>query len=107
MLGFDRGKFIHWISEQQAASRRVEFLFEPDPKAILEELLPLSVRNATYRLLVEAVASEQVARRMAMKRATDSADEMSQDYTRLYNRSRQAGITQEINEIVSGAKALD
>ena len=92
---------------QGGGGRAVEFIFEPTPAGILEELLPLSVKNALYRLLVEAVASEQIARRVAMKRATDSADEMIQDYTRMYNRSRQAGITQEINEIVSGASALE
>ncbi len=85
----------------------VEFIFEPGPELILREILPLSVRNIVYRLLVEAVASEQLARRMAMKRATDNAEEMLGNYRRLYNRSRQAGITQQINEIVSGAVALD
>lgn len=85
----------------------VEFLFEPDPASILDALLPLSVQTVMYRLLVEAVASEQISRRMAMKRATDNAEEMIENYTRLYNRSRQAGITQQINEIVSGASALE
>lgn len=91
----------------EESGRAVDFIFEPTPSEILEELLPLSVKNVFYRLLVEGVASEQIARRVAMKRATDSADEMIQDYTRMYNRSRQAGITQEINEIVSGASALE
>ena len=94
-------------SGEESSGKAVEFIFEPTPAEILEELLPLSVKNVFYRLLVEAVASEQIARRVAMKRATDSADEMIQDYTRMYNRSRQAGITQEINEIVSGASALE
>ena len=85
----------------------VEFIFEPDPQSILDELLPLSVQNAFYRLLVEAAASEQIARRIAMKRATDSADEIIDFYRKLYNRTRQAGITQQINEIVSGASALE
>lgn len=84
-----------------------EFIFEPTPEEILGELLPLSVRNFVYRLLVEAAASEQIARRMAMKRATDNAEEMIENYTRLYNRTRQAGITQQITEIVGGAAALE
>ncbi|MBI4585688.1 MAG: ATP synthase F1 subunit gamma [Planctomycetes bacterium] len=88
-------------------SAAVEFIFEPGPAAILESLLPLSVKNRIYRLLVEAAASEQLARRLAMKRATDSAEEMIKTYTRKYNRSRQAGITQQINEIVTGAQALE
>ena len=84
-------------------------LAEEYPKAekILETLLPLSVKSFVYRLMVEAAASEQIARRMAMKRATDSADDMIQSYTRMYNRSRQAGITTEITEIVSGASAME
>lgn len=84
-----------------------EFIFEPGPEEILGELLPLSVRNMIYRLLVEAAASEQIARRMAMKRATDNAEEMIENYTRLYNRTRQASITQQITEIVGGASALE
>ncbi len=85
----------------------LEFIFEPSSSAILEAILPLSVKNLIYRLLVEAAASEQLARRLAMKRATDSAEEMIKTYTRKYNRSRQASITQQINEIVTGANALE
>ena len=86
---------------------RVDYIFEPDPRIILESLLPLSVKTALYRLVVEASASEQVARRLAMKLATDNAEEMIRFYNRFYNRTRQAGITQQINEIVSGANALE
>lgn len=85
----------------------VEYLFEPDPRAILESLLPLSVKTALYRAVLEASTSEQIARRMAMKTATDNAEDMIKRYTRFYNRTRQAGITQQINEIVSGASALE
>jgi len=85
----------------------IDFIFEPDRDAILKALLPLSVKNALYRLFVEAAASEQVARRVAMKLATDNAEEMIRMYTRSYNRQRQAGITQQIMEIVAGAEALD
>ena len=92
-------------SEKKASTG--DFIFEPDPQTMLEEILPLSVKNIIYRLLVESAASEQLARRMAMKRATDNAEEMVESYTRQYNRSRQAGITQQINEIVSGASALE
>jgi F-type H+-transporting ATPase subunit gamma len=85
----------------------IEFIFEPDPATILEALLPLSIKTLVYRLLVEAAASEQIARRLAMKLATDNAEEMIRSYTRKYNRSRQAGITQQISEIVGGASALE
>jgi F-type H+-transporting ATPase subunit gamma len=85
----------------------VDYLYEPDPESILGALLPLSVKTAFYRLILEAVTSEQIARRLAMKVATDNAEEMIRQYTRFYNRTRQAGITQQINEIVSGANALE
>lgn len=83
-----------------------EFIFEPDPRTILEALLPFSVSQLVYRLLIEAAASEQIARRMAMKLATDNATELIKHYTRKYNRERQAGITQQIMEVVGGAQAL-
>jgi F-type H+-transporting ATPase subunit gamma len=83
-----------------------EFIFEPDPKTILEALLPFSVSQVVYRLLVEAAASEQAARRLAMKLATDNAEDLKKSYTRMYNRQRQASITKQIMEIVGGAEAL-
>ena len=83
----------------------IEFIFEPDRDQILKALIPLSVKNALYRILVEAAASEQIARRMAMKLATDNAEELIRIFTRRYNRQRQAGITQQIMEIVAGADA--
>ena len=78
----------------------------PVAEAILEQLLPLYVRNAVYRALVETAAAEQGARRTAMKNATDNAGEMLEVLRRTYNRARQAQITQEIAEIVGGAAAL-
>ena len=84
----------------------VEFIFQPSPRAILEKLLPLYVRLTVYRVLVSGVASEQIARRTAMKLATDNADEMVTLLTRNYNKARQAQITQEIAEIIGGAEAL-
>jgi F-type H+-transporting ATPase subunit gamma len=90
-----------------ARAAGVEYLFEPDQRSILEALLPLSVQTALHRIVLQAAASEQVARRLAMKLATDNAEEMIRFYNRTYNRTRQAGITQQINEIVSGANALE
>ncbi len=86
--------------------RKPDYLLRPDPAAILEQLLPLYVRNMVYRGLVETAAGEQGARRAAMKNATDNAGEIIQHLTRTYNRQRQAQITQEIAEIVGGAAAL-
>jgi F-type H+-transporting ATPase subunit gamma len=84
----------------------LNYILSPSADAILAELLPLYVRNAVYRGLVETVAAEHGARRTAMKNATDNAGELIQILTRTYNRQRQAQITQEIAEIVGGAAAL-
>ena len=88
----------------EGAPRR-DYLLFPSAEAILAELLPSYVRNAVYRALVETAAAEQAARRTAMKNATDNAGEMLNILRRTYNRARQAGITQEIAEIVGGAAA--
>jgi F-type H+-transporting ATPase subunit gamma len=82
------------------------FLLKPDADAILSALLPLYVKNQVYRALVETAASEQGARRTAMKNATDNAGEILGKLTITYNRARQAQITQELAEIVGGAAAL-
>ena len=93
--------------EQGGHSRgALNYILSPSADAILAELLPLYVRNAVYRGLVETVAAEHGARRTAMKNATDNAGELIQILTRTYNRQRQAQITQEIAEIVGGAAAL-
>jgi F-type H+-transporting ATPase subunit gamma len=83
-----------------------DYILAPSAEAILEELLPLYVRNAVYRGLVETAAAEHGARRTAMKNATDNAGEILEILRRTYNRQRQAQITQEIAEIVGGAAAL-
>ena len=85
---------------------RANILYEPSPEVILKRLLPLVVKTVVYRALLEAVASEQIFRRIAMKSATDNAGDMIKLLTRQYNRVRQAGITQELSEIVAGADAL-
>lgn len=90
-----------------ARKRQRDYLLAPNAEAILTELLPLYVRNAIYRGLVETAAGEHGARRTAMKSATDNAQELLGILRRTYNRQRQAGITQEISEIVGGAAALE
>ena len=87
--------------------RQRDYLLAPSAEAILERLLPLYVANAFYRGLVEAAAGEHGARRTAMKSATDNAQELLGTLKRSYNRQRQAGITQELSEIVGGAAALE
>jgi F-type H+-transporting ATPase subunit gamma len=86
---------------------RPDYILKPDAATILESLLPLYVRNVVYQGLVETAAAEHAARRTAMKNATDNATEIVQLLTRIYNRNRQAVITQEIAEIVGGAAALE
>ena len=89
-----------------ATSPSRDYILAPSAEAILEQLLPLYVRNAVYRGLVETAAAEHGARRTAMKNATDNAGEILEVLKRTYNRQRQASITQEIAEIVGGAAAL-
>jgi F-type H+-transporting ATPase subunit gamma len=83
-----------------------DYILAPSAAAILEQLLPLYVRNTVYRGMVETAAGEHGARRTAMKNATDNAGEILEVLKRSYNRQRQASITQEISEIVGGAAAL-
>ena len=86
---------------------RHDYLLFPSADAILEQLLPLYVRNSVYRALVETAAAEQGARRTAMKNATDKAGDIINVLRRTYNRALQAQITQEIAEIVGGSAALE
>jgi F-type H+-transporting ATPase subunit gamma len=80
--------------------------FEPSPEAVLDKLLPQYVQSRIFFSLLQAAASELAARQSAMKSATDNADELIKKYTRTANQARQAGITQEISEIVGGVNAL-
>jgi F-type H+-transporting ATPase subunit gamma len=82
------------------------YVFEPEPADILGFLLPRYLEGSVYQGLLEAAASEHAARRRAMKAATDNADELIEDLTRVYNQARQAEITTEIMEVVGGAEAL-
>jgi len=80
--------------------------FEPSAEDVLDALLPRYVQSRIYFCLLQAAASELAARQRAMKSATDNAEELIKKYTRTANQARQAGITQEISEIVGGANAL-
>ena len=83
-----------------------EYLYEPGPTEILDHLLPQYVITKVYAAMLESAASENAARRRAMKAATDNAEELIKVYTRQANRARQDEITTEISEIVGGAEAL-
>jgi F-type H+-transporting ATPase subunit gamma len=98
------------IREDQAAGVELpeedKYIIEPSAESILESLLPAFVRNMVYQAFLETHTSEHGARRTAMKSASENADDMIKTLTRWYNRARQAQITQELAEIVSGAEAL-
>jgi F-type H+-transporting ATPase subunit gamma len=83
-----------------------EYLFEPDPRSVLDSLLPRILESQLYQAVLEAQASEHSARMLAMRNASDAAGEMLDDLRFTFNQARQAGITQEIAEISAGRAAL-
>jgi F-type H+-transporting ATPase subunit gamma len=89
-----------------APGSRVEYEFLPSSRDILEEILPVSFRVRLFKCFLDAAVSEQIARRVAMKAATENASDMIKALTRQYNRARQAQITKEIAEVIGGAEAL-
>jgi len=95
------------LSDIQTKSKLISYEFEPSAEEILEVLLPQYAESLIYGALLDSKASEHAARMTAMRNATDNAKEMIKSYSLIYNRARQAAITQEIAEIVSGAAALE
>ncbi|MDC8829179.1 F0F1 ATP synthase subunit gamma [Alteromonas gilva] len=93
-------------SEDETLKHRWDYIYEPDPKPILEALMVRYIESQVYQGVVENAASEQAARMVAMKAATDNAGNLIDDLQLVYNKARQAAITQEISEIVSGAAAV-
>jgi F-type H+-transporting ATPase subunit gamma len=91
-------------SESGQAPR--EYIYEPGPDVILEDLLPRYVEVSLYQAVLETAASEYSARMIAMRNATDNANELVQSLTLSYNKARQASITREVTEIASAAEAL-
>jgi len=81
-------------------------LFEPDADTILNDLIPMMIYDVAYSDWLETTTAEQGSRRMAMKTASDNADELSQELQLEYNKARQAAITQEITELIGGANAV-
>ncbi len=89
------------------ATTTADYDFSPEPAELLGDLLPLTVRVRLLQCFREGVVSEHIARMVAMKSATDAAGKMGKQLTRTYNRARQAAITTELSEIISGAAALE
>ena len=86
--------------------QNVEYIYEPNSEAVLGELLPRFVEMEVYHATLESIASEQSARMVAMRNATDNSNELIQDLTLMYNKARQEAITTELLDIVGGAAAL-
>jgi F-type H+-transporting ATPase subunit gamma len=93
-------------SEDTAGIPGNQFIFEPSPSAVLEQLLPRYVATRLYQAVLESKASEESSRMVAMKSATENAEELIEDLTLAYNKVRQANITREMIEIATGARAL-
>ena len=88
------------------AAQNVDYIYEPDPDVVLGELLPRFVEMQVYHAILESIASEQSARMVAMRNATDNANELITDLTLMYNKARQESITRELLDITGGVVAL-
>lgn len=93
-------------TQSEALTHRWDYLYEPDPKVLLDMLMVRFVESQVYQGVVENAASEQAARMVAMKAATDNAGDLMDELQLVYNKARQAAITQEISEIVGGSAAV-
>ena len=94
------------MPEQAEEDVESDYIFEPDKQTILETLIPKSIKTQVYKALLDSIASEHGARMTAMHKATDNANALKNELVIFYNKARQAAITNEILEIVSGAEAL-
>ena len=93
-------------SETQVASHDWDYLYEPDAATVLEHVITRYIESLVYQAVLENVASEHAARMVAMKAASDNANKLIGTLQLVYNKARQAAITQEISEIVGGAAAV-
>lgn len=94
------------VDDEELKKSPWDYLYEPDPKVLLDTLLHRYVESQVYQGVVENLASEQAARMVAMKAATDNGGSLIKELQLVYNKARQASITQELTEIVSGASAV-
>ncbi len=91
---------------QAAGAPKADYEFIPGAADILDELIPAAFKARLFKCFLDAAVSEQIARRVAMKAATENAGDLIKDITRVYNRTRQANITKEISELIAGSEAL-
>ena len=102
ILPYEKSEF-----EKEESMKLVkEIIYDPSVEKVLDDLIIQMVHNVAYALTLETKTAEQASRRMAMENATDNAEELQESLTLQYNQIRQAGITQEITEIVSAADAV-
>jgi F-type H+-transporting ATPase subunit gamma len=94
------------LDDKAATRKNWDYLYEPDARAVLDQLLTRYVEQIIYQSVAENIASEQSARMVAMKSASDNASSVIDDLTLIYNKTRQAAITKELSEIVGGAAAV-
>lgn len=94
------------FSDKDAKRRFWDYLYEPEPEKLLELLMKRYIESLVYQSVVENIACEQAARMVAMKSATDNAGDLINTFKLMYNKARQASITQELSEIVAGAEAV-
>ena len=93
-------------AEEESLDHHWDYIYEPEAKPVLDALLVRFIESQVYQSVVENGSCEQAARRIAMKNATDNAGDLIDDLELVYNKARQAAITQELSEIVSGAAAV-
>jgi len=93
--------------DEQSNGAAIDYEFLPSAEEILEELVPAAFKARFFKCFLDAAVGEQIARMVAMKSATENADEMIRDISQEYNRARQTAITSELAEIIGGAAALE
>ena len=94
------------VKDENVGQGNWDYLYEPDPKSVLDQLLVRYIETAVYQAAADNIASEQSARMVAMKAASDNAQNIIEELQLIYNKSRQASITKELSEIVGGAAAV-
>jgi F-type H+-transporting ATPase subunit gamma len=96
-----------WQGEKEPPVHEPQYEFLPSAEGILDEIVPMSFRVRLYKCFLDAAASEQITRMIAMKAATENADSMISNLSMAYNRARQGQITGELLEIIGGAEAVN
>ena len=94
------------VIPDKSSGHTMDYIFEPDSTSVLDRLLPRIVESEIYHMILESIASEQSARMVAMRNATDSANELTDALTLAYFKARQESITNELLDIVGGASAI-